>query len=332
MSSSSSKNSTGEKDETNIAGIPHVTNISFRPEGDKDHDEVPPSFFPGGLQGLVTGPSEGRINFIERKCPRIYNSIVKIFLPLLLLICLAFFCGHFLADLESDNEISSNNRKLSLLYKTEFLKLGDIDDAIKNSYDSCITQYEETQQQQFVNITDLSIFLGTCTQASVNKTRSHVQDLRQESYNRLYDSLNQNWIICQNSTTPRYAQSEFITWKWFTSFYELRSYYVDEENLSIEAASELAANEASGTDECKVHTAAGALVWFTIFSTIGYGHVAPETVGGRIMTITLGLLSIICFTAIIGQAGYVLLTIADDAFFRIGLQRLTKGYASVFFW
>jgi len=47
---------------------------------------------------------------------------------------------------------------------------------------------------------------------------------------------------------------------------------------------------------------------------------------------TFGFLSILLFTAIIGQAGYVSLVIFDDFFKRRHWDRLTKGWPSLLLW
>lgn len=50
------------------------------------------------------------------------------------------------------------------------------------------------------------------------------------------------------------------------------------------------------------------------------------------MVYTLGFLSILFFGALSSGAGYVSLTIADDFFETVKLERLTKGWVSVLFW
>ena len=56
---------------------------------------------------------------------------------------------------------------------------------------------------------------------------------------------------------------------------------------------------------CEINTAGGAVFWFTIMTTLGFGNTAPITEGGRAMVYTLGFVCILVFTAIIGQAGCV---------------------------
>ena len=67
-------------------------------------------------------------------------------------------------------------------------------------------------------------------------------------------------------------------------------------------------------------------------TTIGYGHTTPATSGGRLLVYTMGFLSILVFTALIGQAGYICITVFDDAFLRLKLRRLVHGPVSILFW
>lgn len=67
-------------------------------------------------------------------------------------------------------------------------------------------------------------------------------------------------------------------------------------------------------------------------TTIGYGHTSPSTSGGRLLVYILGFLSILVFTALIGQAGYICVTVFDDAFLRLKLKRLVRGPLSILFW
>ena len=66
--------------------------------------------------------------------------------------------------------------------------------------------------------------------------------------------------------------------------------------------------------------------------TQGYGNATPTTSGGRILVYTMGFLSILLFTAIIGKAGYVALVVADDALHRCRWSRLTRGWTAVAVW
>jgi hypothetical protein len=92
-------------------------------------------------------------------------------------------------------------------------------------------------------------------------------------------------------------------------------------------------DEASGAADCKTHVGAGALFWFTIMTTVGYGNTAPTTLGGRGLIYTFGFLNIIAFTSLIGQAGYVTLVIFDRfCARRCWLRCLTGGLPAVLFW
>lgn len=67
-------------------------------------------------------------------------------------------------------------------------------------------------------------------------------------------------------------------------------------------------------------------------STIGYGNTVPKTDEGKIMVCTLGFITILIFTVITGAAGYVCLTIFDDLFMNLKMERFTEGWTAVLFW
>lgn len=102
--------------------------------------------------------------------------------------------------------------------------------------------------------------------------------------------------------------------------------------MSESEAHEKALSAADGSQNCVVNYVGGAIFWFTVMTTIGYGNTAPTTTGGRALIFVMGFLNILAFTTVMGHAGYILLTIIDDFFNRVGLKRFTKGIAAVLFW
>jgi hypothetical protein len=68
------------------------------------------------------------------------------------------------------------------------------------------------------------------------------------------------------------------------------------------------------------------------YCILGYGNVVPATASGKALVFTAGFLSIIAFTALIAQAGYIINTIVDDFFIKKRMVYLTQGYMSILFW
>lgn len=91
------------------------------------------------------------------------------------------------------------------------------------------------------------------------------------------------------------------------------------------------ADQATGSKGCKVHTAGGALFWFTIMTTIGYGNTAPTTQEGRILVFTCGLLTIVGFVALNNTAANVWETLVDDVFLRLKWKKLVRVHSAFCF-
>lgn len=85
-------------------------------------------------------------------------------------------------------------------------------------------------------------------------------------------------------------------------------------------------------EHCSVNIPGGAFFWFTIMTTIGYGNASVVTVGGRLMVYILGFISILLFTSVSAQAGYVSLAVADDFFKYYKMNFLTRGIGASLFW
>eukprot|EP00814_Leptocylindrus_danicus_P013806 CAMPEP_0116047484 /NCGR_PEP_ID=MMETSP0321-20121206/28925_1 /TAXON_ID=163516 /ORGANISM="Leptocylindrus danicus var. danicus, Strain B650" /LENGTH=384 /DNA_ID=CAMNT_0003529385 /DNA_START=302 /DNA_END=1456 /DNA_ORIENTATION=- len=115
------------------------------------------------------------------------------------------------------------------------------------------------------------------------------------------DAFERNWY--------KYAYN--IKDEWVTSYQTLYDQNIDN-GMDEEGAIEQALNEARGTDECGINTAGGALFWFTLITTIGYGTAVPSTLRGRYLCYSFGFICILMFTVLISAAGDVLMEIFDD--------------------
>lgn len=151
---------------------------------------------------------------------------------------------------------------------------------------------------------------------------------------KLSSSVTFNWISCSKDGKPQplLEQLFVVLEAWMDSYREIVLGQMEMENATFVKAHMSAIQSASGHDECRINPAAGALFWFTVMTTIGYGNVAPVTRGGQALVISLGFVSILSFTAIIANAGRVFLAVMDDFFLRINIPTLTKGIWSSLFW
>ena len=67
-------------------------------------------------------------------------------------------------------------------------------------------------------------------------------------------------------------------------------------------------------------------------TTIGYGSAVPETAEARTLVYICGFITIIGFIGLNSTASSYVLTVVEDVFLRLNLQRLTTGIPSVMFW
>eukprot|EP00978_Attheya_sp_CCMP212_P023061 scaffold69809_cov42-Attheya_sp.AAC.2 len=251
---------------------------------------------------------------LESRFPRWYHIALDVLLPLGFLIAVAFMCGYIVALLELDGEKINNNLALASNQHLQELLKGLVDAAESAPVD-CLDSYI-TSGGDVSNVLQLRQSLQECgsqLQVLGQPTTDVYEELAIELGSGYYGSMSVNWMICDNLKGREGADQVAYMAEVWTESYET----ILQENQDMSREEAMA--QATGTNSCKVHTAAGALFWFTIMTTIGYGNATPVTAGGRAMVYTLGFVSIILFTAIIGRAGYAVLQIVDD-----GLRRCER--------
>ena len=254
---------------------------------------------------------------IELAWPRTYNCFTKIFLPLFVLIGIAFMGGYFLVLLEGEVEMTTNDELIASY----------ADFAVRISNDPVLD-----------NNTDIELCVATIdTSDSIDGIAEQLRDCAAKFVGtdaEVSAAVTFNWISCSRDGKPQQREEQvFVVLKaWMESYRDIVVEQMETEEATFVQAHMSAIQSASGHDGCRINTAAGALFWFTVMTTIGYGNVAPATRGGQGLVISLGFVSILSFTAIIANAGRVFLAIADDFFLRINLPALTRGAWSSLFW
>ena len=277
---------------------------------------------------VVMGVEEGTLaarrtcsntaNAFELAYPRTYNWLAKILLPLFVLIGMAFLCGYFLVLLEGPGEMDANDGLIAS-YADFAVRISN-DPVLDNStyIELCVATIDMTD-----NIDGIAEQLRDCAARFVG-TDAEVSA-----------AVTFNWISCSRDGKPQQREEQvFVVLKaWMASYRDIVLEQMETENATFVEAHMLAIQSASGHDGCRINTAAGALFWFTVMTTIGYGNVAPVTRrGGQGLVLSLGFVSILSFTAIIANAGRVFLAVMDDFFLRIKSPALTKGIWSSLFW
>ncbi|CAB9521500.1 expressed unknown protein [Seminavis robusta] len=301
------------------------------------------------------------VHKLQCSVPRLYFIATQLIFPLLILIGMSFLFGYGLATMEKGGEIEANDKAV----KDNLMKyLTHIDDRI-----SIWLAMKYSASQCFANLTDVHENVTVLEQSfpDVNFTDElggcgFFQGLEQFDVMEPIDffalagselSLTFNWMECAHSVENTDTSSVNYTDETFERLElnqedahdrEFLAYAINYMEQFFEAASDVedpfgdkdalrkATQGITGSHGCKVHAAAGALFWFTIMTTIGYGNTAPTTDEGRLLVYTCGFVTIIGFLALNNSASNVWKILVDDLFLRLKLKRLVKGPLSVLFW
>lgn len=273
----------------------------------------------------------------EKRCPRMYNIIFMIIVPLFFLIALAMLFGHFLAKLESGNELDSIQSSME-----DFVQgIGREQDLVKRvqgTYEKCVERYAANKNGEVLDGTNLIAFMTSCSVGGLDEAQEMIDVQTNATAENNIMSMSFNWNRCYDNedakdfdNAPKFKsnheQAANFYEEWLETFLTTLGQNASDYDTAVDAANDVT------KESCKTNTAGGALFWFTIMTTIGYGNTAPVTASGRALVFTMGFISILAFTACIGSASYVFLAIADDFFLRvIKMKRFANGFLSVLFW
>lgn len=280
--------------------------------------------------------------------PRTYSFLVRLTLPLAILQAMAFLFGWFLALAEMDGEIARNDATCR--------------GAVQAYYD-----YEKEQKEMHEHIftaLDLCAPPGSDSdnvfteQCAANYTQEHFPIVDLVTFFGqvdLTDGMTFDWIRCYfydidsdpnaEEYAPSIRDSDFslqlyrFVEEFVIQVYEIEAELREKSTLDDDQAAvdeyyflNQALPLASGGGTCHEHVAGGALYWFTIMTTIGYGNASVITNAGRLLVFTCGGLTIILFLALNATAAHMLRVVVDDALIRCRLRRLTRGAPAVLFW
>ena len=94
------------------------------------------------------------LNKTENKAPRLFNIIMIIIIPFIVLIFLAMICGHFLAVLESGNKLDTLHNKTKS-FDTNSFNNSKLLQNVVDKYDECLDDYTNNCKDQLINGTEL---------------------------------------------------------------------------------------------------------------------------------------------------------------------------------
>jgi hypothetical protein len=320
----------GDNVRVRIQGNPDDTDIDI--DIDMKNDKQEAKLFENALS-LEKGP----FKYMEQKMPRTYNICMYIIIPLLFLIGLSFLFGLGLATLEGPGEIESNNQLLRD-FISENHRVSELVSSVDEKYKSCLVEYTTLGGGGGGdNNHDLLTFMEDCTNDKRIEISNHLDKTYEDTFMNLAinNQFSYNWVTCGfNETSGRsyaHEQSFTVHENWWKSFTSYKNIYIGQ-GLTESNAMEKAFLKADGSETCVINYTGGAIFWFTIMTTIGYGNTAPVTMGGRALVVVMGFVSILLFSAVMGHAGYIMVTIVDDFFTQFGMKRFLEGIISVLFW
>ena len=207
-----------------------------------------------------------------------------------------------------------------------------------------VTGQDGTVYTAISNVTDYNIALQDCVTTQANSlivTPSYMnytvdQGMFENPFFGFTRSpLKYTFTDCPvfNNTRSRWVNNAlygFITWQ--ASYQTAYQKYTQIGKNAVEA-NDLALAEATGHDDCNPHIAGGAITWYSIMTTLGYGDRIFVSRWSRVLIISGGIFSIILFfTAIINASS--IMSVIFDSFMaqRRILKKLTSGYIAILFW
>jgi len=275
--------------------------------------------------------------------PLLYGTILHFLLPLLGLIGLCFLFGYLLAYWESNGihgaddteaiggtpngEKASNDHALADLYlqyhnllvanetaKKQMIQVASTCSDLALSKVLAIAEENGNQ----VNTTLFSELVDSCAEERANifyQEEDYFDFVKKENlfdvpFFGVTDSpLTFDWTDCPDASKrfdlpSRWAShARYVFQKWMTAFENGYEKNVLNSTMNDAAALENAVMSATGHDNCNAYPPGGAIYWFTIMTTVGYGARVLSSNYSRLLVYTAGILSILLFAGLLRLSG-----------------------------
>lgn len=206
----------------------------------------------------------------EKNCPRTFNLLFFVFIPIVLLIFWCMFCGHFLAVLEHNNEMKDNSDAISAFVK-EYESTRQKLELIKELYNDCHDQYIRSSPPS--DLSNLKSFMATCSEGS---TTEFLLTFEQEKLDLLKsEGLSFNWNTCnkEKKSAPYEVQAKYLISVWNETAEDVLTEYKASTPVEDQIYDEMYAlvDEAYETssipdDACFVNSSGGSIFWFTVMT------------------------------------------------------------------
>ena len=214
-----------------------------------------------GAENTKTVELSAIMSNLRMTYPRLFHTFLGIIFPLMLLICVAMLCGLFLAMVEREGEMISNNASIASNFQQR-QRVQQSVDTIRKTYDDCLLAFVDLNP---VDNSQLMSYMDECTSAGVSESQQLVDDLNNETEKILEDALTFDWNVCSEEGIEASEQWQFVYNEWMDSYTGLYNRYLSEGLDESESASR-AMEDATGTSKCKIHSAGGAIFWFTMMT------------------------------------------------------------------
>ena len=214
-----------------------------------------------GAENTKTVELSAIMSNLRMTYPRLFHTFLGIIFPLMLLICVAMLCGLFLAMVEREGEMISNNASIASNFQQR-QRVQQSVDTIGKTYDDCLLAFVDLNP---VDNSQLMSYMDECTSAGVSESQQLVDDLNNETEKILEDALTFDWNVCSEEGIEASEQWQFVYNEWMDSYTGLYNRYLSEGLDESESASR-AMEDATGTSKCKIHSAGGAIFWFTMMT------------------------------------------------------------------
>eukprot|EP01083_Nonionella_stella_P099066 278617_1 len=167
----------------------------------------------------------------EKNCPRTFNIIFYVTVPLLILICLCMFCGHFLAVLEKDIELKTNDEFIASHVRE--VKLFEEAIGVQQVYDDCLDMFIGTSTEPTMDVTDLKIFMAKCTEDVNLKTETWKTTFEVTREKELIDKITFDWNTCSENGMPasHEDQGHYSYKRWVESKTNLYAEHIKSEEI-----------------------------------------------------------------------------------------------------
>ena len=269
-----------------------VAEMNAQQEVAKEETKVP---LQDGLYDSLRDASTSLHHTLQRRVPRLYYLVLQLFIPLTIMVSMAFFFGRLLALAEKDHEIAQNDGTI-LGVVLDYVDYVEQQTMLQHNVLGTIRQCAAPLDTPVFNVTEPVLECVTKMAPSLFSIKLIEFYLLTEGVG---EHMSFNWIRCDfyqgdlGELNVHHDTNYVLQLAQYMNDYLLdmerwEAYFRENDHSPSNLTSlpkyqywHQAAALATGGKSCGTHVPGGAIFWFTIMTTIGYGNTAPVTSTGR---------------------------------------------------